>query len=134
MDSDRATGRIGAGFVFGLVLIASGISSLLERAHVFETITIGQWWPLVLVAIGLAKLKGPSEDRRGGWIFLGLGGWGLAIVFTSLTFSDTWPMVLLVWGASMIWSGLMDQEPTAPELAGPSFQLGRERQENSHVS
>jgi hypothetical protein len=113
MESARAADRTDSGFMLGLVLIAAGIASLLERAHVFETISVSQWWPLLLIAIGLAKLRRPEERRRG-WLFLGLGGWCLFVALTALTFSDTWPMLLLVWGAWMVWSGLGDVQRSVP--------------------
>jgi LiaF transmembrane domain len=123
MNSARGTDRIGSSFVLGLVLIAAGVSSLLERAHVFASISIGQWWPLLVVVIGLAKLSGRPEERRRGWMFLGIGGWCLVVALTPLTFSDTWPLLLMLWGGSMIWCGLED-------AAGPLAD-GRE---NSHAS
>ena len=122
MTSAR-TDRIGPGFVFGLVLIGAGISSLLERAHVFEDISVGQWWPLLLLAVGLAKLTAQPGERRQGWIFLALGGWCLIVTLTPINFSETWPLILMVWGGSMIWSGLTEAER--------AVEPGRE---NSHVN
>ena len=114
MESARAADRIGSGFVFGLVLIAAGISSLLERAHVFETISVGRWWPLLLVAVGLAKLTGQPEERRRGWLFLAIGGWCLIVALTPMTLGETWPLILMIWGGSIIWNGLTSGEPVTP--------------------
>jgi hypothetical protein len=96
--------RIGARLVIGLVLITAGISSLLERAHVFDRIEFGQWWPLVPISIGLSKLARHPE-QQGGWVLLALGGWLLVVTLTPLTFGETWPLLVMVWGASMIWQG-----------------------------
>jgi hypothetical protein len=98
--------------VIGLVLITAGISSLFERAHVFDRIELGQWWPLVPIIIGLSKLA-RNPERRGGWALLALGGWLLVITLTSLSFGETWPLLVMVWGASMIWQGL-DMKPGYP--------------------
>ncbi len=110
----RETDRFGSGFVLGLVLIASGVSSLLERAHVFESITIGQWWPLLLIALGLVKLSGQPEERRRGWVFVGIGGWCLIVALSALTFSDTWPLLLMIWGGSMLWCDVQDSVRSLP--------------------
>ena len=104
MESSRSD-RVGPGFVFGLLLIAAGLSSLLERAHVLENVSFGLWWPIVPIGIGLAQI---ANWRTGsaGWMTLGFGLWSLVVVLTPIDFAETWPLLLLVWGASMIWRGL----------------------------
>ena len=113
--------RIRARFVIGLLLITAGISSLLERAHVFDQIELGQWWPLIPITIGLSKLARHPE-QPGGWVLLAIGGWLLVVTWTTLRFGETWPLLVMVWGASMIWRGL----PGANRMS-----LG---QENSHAN
>jgi hypothetical protein len=106
------SGRIRARLVIGLVLVSAGISSLLERAHVFDQIELGQWWPLLPITAGLFQLARHPE-QRGGWVLLALGGWLLGITLTSLRFGETWPLLVMVWGASLIWQGL-DTKPEYP--------------------
>jgi hypothetical protein len=105
--------RVGAGFAFGLVLIGAGVSSLLERAHVLDRITIGQWWPAVPLVVGFAKLAVGAEGERGeGWTFLAVAGWGLLVSLTSITIGQTWPALLLIWGAAIIAKSLFEAPHT----------------------
>jgi hypothetical protein len=96
-------GRPTRSFVVGLVLIAAGVSTLVERAHIFEHVGIWPWWPLALVAVGLARMASGPAARRRGWLLLGLGVCSLVATLTSISFAETWPLVLMIWGGSMIW-------------------------------
>ena len=109
MDTSRVTRPRrpgGARFIIGALLITAGVSSLLERAHLLDEVELSQWWPLVLIAIGLAKLAGGTEHRTGAWLFLGVGGWLLISAIASIAVGDTWPLLLLVWGGATVWRAL----------------------------
>jgi hypothetical protein len=110
MDGGRPT----RGFIVGLVLIAAGVSTLVERAHLFEHVGVGRWWFLLLAAIGLVRIAGDPAERRRGWILAGVGAWGLAVTLTPLSFAETWPLALMIWGGSMIWRAVNKIENHAP--------------------
>ena len=118
MESDRIRPRL----VIGLVLITAAISSLLERAHVFDRVELELWWPLVPIVLGLSKLARRPEEQ-GGWGLLALGGWLLAINVTPLQFGETWPLFVLVWGGSMIWQGLSEADLVVPTTAKADLKV-----------
>jgi hypothetical protein len=59
----------------GLVLIIVGLILALDSAGVLRTEGLGRWWPLVLIGVGVVKVRQPREDgqRAAGVAFLMLG-------------------------------------------------------------
>lgn len=105
----------------GVLLIGVGIIFLLDRLGFasFDNL-IHNWWPMIVVALGVKKVI----DRRNVW-----GGvWLIAIgcwlelshlrVF-GLTFGSSWPLLLIVLGAGMILRTVFESarrnEPGSPE-------------------
>lgn len=95
----------------GLVLIIVGLVLTLDSAGVLRTDGFGRWWPLLLVGVGLVKVRQPREDgqRAAGVAFLMLGG---LFLFTSvLSVRSAWPFLMVVFGAFLIWQGV-DSTPS----------------------
>jgi predicted membrane protein len=96
------TGRV----VLGLVMMAFGILWTLDNLGVLESGPILRWWPIVFLAIGIAKFLGIGTYRSvaAGAIFTLIGGWILAEQFDliHLSFFMLWPVVLVVVGVAMV--------------------------------
>lgn len=95
----------------GLVLIIVGLVLTLDSAGVLRTDGFGRRWPLLLVGVGLVKVRQPREDgqRAAGVAFLMLGG---LFLFTSvLSVRSAWPLLMVVFGAFLIWQGV-DSTPS----------------------
>jgi cell wall-active antibiotic response 4TMS protein YvqF len=90
----------------GLVLIIVGLILALDSAGVLRTEGLGRWWPLLLVGVGVVKVRQPREDgqRAAGVAFLMLGG---LFLFTSiLAVRSAWPMLMVGFGAFLLWQGV----------------------------
>jgi hypothetical protein len=100
--------------IAGFILLALGVVFLLDN---FDVIYIGEpvshFWPLIVVAIGLAKIlqaESPRDRRMGfAWIYFGL--WLLVSVLHmfGLTFHNSWPLLLIGFGINGIWKALSPQ-------------------------
>lgn len=119
--NEIARRRIDAnGLYAGTILIAIGVLFLLDRMDVVSFgWMIGHWWPMFIVAFGVAHiLKGHAWT--GGWM-IGIGLWFEAIRFRvfGLRWSSGWPLILIAVGAATIVRALIDasrrHEPPAPE-------------------
>jgi predicted membrane protein len=100
------SGKISGSALFGLLLVALGALWVLNNTNVI-VFRFDEWWPLILVAIGLIHLA----NRRcffdlTGWLFIGVG----AVFF--LTENDIldghevwkyWPVILILVGLSIIF-------------------------------
>src|SRR5437899_12959975 len=96
------TGRV----ILGLVMMAFGILWTLDNLGILESGPILRWWPVVFVALGLAKFLGVGTYRSvaAGVIFTLIGGWMLAEQFDLIhvSFFTVWPIVLVVVGVAMV--------------------------------
>jgi predicted membrane protein len=110
--SDPDSGTISASLIFGLAIVAIGVLFLLDNFGV-PVGNVWGYWPVILIAIGLAKVVDSRETagRSGGAIILIVG-----LVFMAdkihLPFLnnrnlwDLWPLVIIVVGFMMLWGAL----------------------------
>ena len=97
----------------GLVLITVGLVLTLDSAGIFRTEGLSRWWPLLLIGIGLVKVKQPREDgqRAAGVAFLMLGG--LFQLTSILAVTSFWTLLMMASGVFLLWQGV--EGSPAPE-------------------
>ena len=105
MPGISGPGRLGSGVFFGGLILALGVLFLANNLGVINfDISIFQWWPVILIAVGLwllissgfRRLIAPLVLISIGAIFL-LSSLGLAIDLLSY-----WPVLLIVIGAVIL--------------------------------
>jgi len=101
----------------GLVLIAIGLVFALASAGVLRTEGLGRWWPLLLIGIGIVKVRQPRPDgqRAAGVAFLLLGG--LFQLTAILTIASTWALLMMGFGVFLLWRAI---DAPAVEAAAPT--------------
>jgi hypothetical protein len=107
----------------GIAFLTVGIFFSLDALDLIHVGSLFSWWPLLLVAIGLAKVVQPGSGESRAWglfliVFFGL--WlahNLDLVYVHPT--RLWPLVLLFIGGSMIWRA-MNRPPRATEIEPPA--------------
>ena len=98
----------GGAILLGLVLIAVGALVLLSNLDVFPfRFNLGDWWPLILIALGVVHLFNNRNlfDFSGLFLIL-LGGVFLATELGALRWDDVWrwwPAVLILLGLSIVF-------------------------------
>ena len=100
--SEPDSGTISASLIFGLAIVAVGVLFLLDNFGV-PVGNVWGYWPVILIAIGLAKIVDSRDTagRSGGAIILLVG-----VVFmadkihlpflTDRNLWDLWPLALIV--------------------------------------
>lgn len=108
--SERATVRINARLVFGLVVIIIGVLFTLENFDVLDAGDYLRFWPLALIAFGFVQALQPSSRsaRAVGVILAVVGVWLLLGELGLIDWSlwDLWPVILILVGASLVWRAL----------------------------
>jgi hypothetical protein len=101
-DPDAAMKRSGS-VVGGTILIAVGTIFLLDKFLVAE---IWQYWPLILIAIGVANLF-DGEKRGWGFTLIAVGTWLLIATLRlfGLNYGNSWPILLILIGTAIILDG-----------------------------
>ena len=96
--------------IIGLAIVAVGVGLLLDNMGIIRIGEIWQYWPVILIAIGLAKvMETPwSGGKLWGGLLVLLGCGFLADNFHIIHFGIEviWPLIIIYFGAMMLWRGL----------------------------
>lgn len=102
----HADGRV----VWGGILILLGVVYALDAFGVLTAGDILQYWPLILIGIGVTKISQArlSSQRTGGFILVAIGGVFLLRSLHLVWFHsrDVWPAVFLLVGGFLVWQAL----------------------------
>jgi hypothetical protein len=105
--------RIPAGkLIFGLLLLLAGILTFAEAIHVWQVRHLWRFWPVLLIAMGLAHEIDALRTRRGdgGYILLGIGVWMLvgSQELLGLDYRSAFPLAVVIAGAGVVLHALLD--------------------------
>lgn len=123
---DPDNGSISPGLVFGFAIVAVGVVFLLQNFGV-DVGFVWDYWPVILIAIGLAKLVDSRDTpgRTGGAIIM-LVGVVLIADKIHLPFLehknlwDLWPLAIIVFGFMLLWGALEGKGVAGVPWSGPS--------------
>jgi hypothetical protein len=94
----------------GLLIIAAGIILLLNNLDVGVHINIKDWWPVILIVIGIGKISQPKEYRQMYWgiVIAAVGTLFLLnnLEYISFWFGDLWPVLIILLGIEILRCGL----------------------------
>lgn len=119
LDDTKAPSPFSPKLVVGVAIIVAGLVLTLDNLGLIEAHTIFKLWPLVLVAMGVAKIR---QDRGSG----GLGGWFLVLggaflllfTFGGAHLSEALaPMLVVAVGILIVVKALKQNRGVPPELA-----------------
>jgi len=118
------------GMIIGLAVIAVGVLFLLRNVGIVYFDDIWQYWPVILIVVGLSKLVNPHSASNviGGII---MGGIGTVLLLRNLGYiygdvwSYFWPGILIAVGLSILVKHLdRIHEPPSPPGTSTSFPPG----------
>jgi predicted membrane protein len=128
----RRRARGASGVVLGAAIIAIGVLLLLDNLGIVPAVNLWDYWPVILIALGLARLtntSSPSSLIWGGAITAA----GALLLLNNLNllhfpFHMLWPLLVIAFGASMLFRAAEAQRYVgAPqggvECNGPSFSV-----------
>jgi hypothetical protein len=131
--SDPDSGTVTASLIFGLAVVAIGVLFLLDNFGV-PVGNFWRFWPVLLIAIGLAKVVDSRDTagRSGGAVILLVG-----VVFMAdkigLPFLkdrnlwDLWPLAIIAVGFMLLWGALEGKGIAGPggiAAAGARWHFG----------
>jgi predicted membrane protein len=124
--------RLTPKIIAGGILILLGVLFMLDNFGVVDAGDLFDYWPLILVGIGLAKLvqSRGSSDRAAGVVLLVLGliFQGNQLDFWAFKIRNVWPLLLVVAGGALIWQSSLRrkrlQELGLPDNPGERALLG----------
>ncbi len=92
--------------IVGLFVVGAGIVFALDELGMADAADFLQWWPLVLVAIGLMKWFDGQRHRLLAFSLTFAGLWFLAINlgYLAADYMDLWPLLLITVGGALVYS------------------------------
>ncbi|HEU5182248.1 MAG TPA: DUF5668 domain-containing protein [Candidatus Polarisedimenticolia bacterium] len=117
MVEELRSPRNAARLFAGLVILCLGALALLNNFDVIHVANIWRFWPLVLIAVGMAKMLRPqgTPGRFAGVVFAIVGLWLLLqnIGVWHYSLWNLWPILVVLVGVRLIWGG-MGRSPIGP--------------------
>ncbi|HLP44486.1 MAG TPA: DUF5668 domain-containing protein [Candidatus Kapabacteria bacterium] len=108
----RHRSNFSMGLIIGLLIVAAGVVLLLEKMKVIEEVSISEYWPVILILIGLKKLLQPGDWGYGRFF------WGIIITAVGTLFllnnlhylhfgiEALWPVLIIIIGFEFIRGSL----------------------------
>src|SRR5210317_1459313 len=92
--------------VMGAVIIIFGLLALLMNLGYDIDASLWDYWPLILILVGLSRLIQPPQYRSllSGLVFTALGALLLLnnLEIIDFGFSELWPVILIIVGVSIV--------------------------------
>jgi hypothetical protein len=130
-DDFRQHWRSSPGLIPAIVIIGIGVLLLLGNLHIVWVENWWRYWPVLVIAAGLARILDASHQRARvmGAIIAGVGGLLLLnnLNLIELTWDAFWPVVLIAIGVLMLFNRISGPQvfarraPSVP-LAEGEFQ------------
>ena len=108
--------------LWGVVLITVGTLFTLNNTEYIDISGVWQFWPLILIGMGIVRMVQPQASRRRGsglWMIL-IGSWLLigTLGLFGLDYGSSWPLLIVAVGAGMIWEALSRQRRAERHIGG----------------
>lgn len=119
LDDAKQPSPFSPKLVLGVAIIVAGLVLTLDNLGLIEAHTIFKLWPLVLVAMGVAKLRQEgNQGGMGGWFLIFGGCFLLLFTFARGHLADALaPMLVVALGILIVTKALKQHRGVPPELA-----------------
>ena len=103
---------------WGVLLIGLGATLLIDNFTDVVYISgrdIAQWWPMILILVGIGKMTGTVGGRSDGFGLFLFGTWFLLNTMSTWNYRDTWPVLIMFWGLKLIWQSYRTRQQPVQE-------------------
>jgi hypothetical protein len=108
--------------VFGVILIGLGVLFLLDNFEIYDAEQLRDYWPVLLIGLGLPSLIAPKDagDVPWGVVTLAAGTFFLLrnLDVIDWRFRDIWPLFLVLAGVALIARSLAERRGHLPARTG----------------
>lgn len=103
-DAMRITPRL----IVGLGILALGLLWTLDNLDFVEADALMEWWPIMIVLAGVARLANPRDNRLGSALIVIFGTVLLldSIDLVDVDLGDLFPLLIAALGVKIIWDAL----------------------------
>ena len=116
-DDPKAPSPFSPKLVLGVAIIVAGLALTLDNLGLVEAHILFKLWPLVLVALGVAKLRQEGSKGTGGWVLVLVGAFLLLVNFGRVHLTDALgPLLIVALGIFIVVKALKQARGVPPEL------------------
>jgi hypothetical protein len=105
-DEEHPDVRITPRLIVGVAIMIAGALLALDNLGFVEAGRLFQYWPLILIAVGITKLVGRTCYRSGAFVWIAVGAALLALNLGLLSFPRVAALLLFLVGARIAWRAL----------------------------
>lgn len=133
--------RITGQMIFGLAIAVAGVLFTLDNLHILRAREYLEYWPIVLVAIGLVHISQAKSAAGavGGaiWVLVGAALLGDRLGFIHANIWNFWPLILVLVGGRIVWQTMdtnraADRGDASTTVSAIAVMGGFERRITSH--
>lgn len=104
--------------VFGLILIGLGTIFLLDNLGMYDANRLRDYWPVLLIGLGLPGLIAPKDAGDAPWGIVLLAA-GVFFLLRNLdvidwSFGDVWPLFLVLAGLTLVARSMANRAARLP--------------------
>lgn len=109
--------RVTPRLVIGLTIMLAGFVLALDSLGLVDAGVVLRFWPLALIAVGVAKWLSPARSSGAlVWIVAGIGF--LLVSLDRMSFGGVWALVIFFVGANIAWRALRPPARAADAATG----------------
>ena len=93
--------------ITGAILALLGTLMIVDGVTFWDLLALIEFWPLLMIAIGLSKLTG--DTRKGGVWLIAIGSWLqiMSLGLFGLGWGNAWPLLLVSIGVGTFFEGVL---------------------------
>lgn len=119
--------RIAPRLLVGLGILVLGLLWTLDNMDIIESERITEWWPMVLIAVGLVRFMDPIKSKFASALFIAVGTVLLLdnLDVADVDLGDLIPLGIAAIGAKLIWDAVRRQSyaPVTSDSTDPGSTL-----------
>lgn len=116
--------RVTPRLVIGLTVMLAGLVMALDSLGLVDGSAVFRFWPLALIAVGVAKILSPARQGSAGILWIVAGTGFFLVSLGRLSAGGVWALLIFAFGAHIAWKALRPAGvPKDPSAALDILQL-----------
>jgi len=98
--------RVTPRLVIGLAVMLAGLVMALDSLGLVDGSAVFRFWPLALIAVGVAKLMSPARQGSTALLWIVAGTGFLLVTLGRMSAGGVWALLIFAFGAHIAWRAL----------------------------